>query len=129
MDQRKVLTELGPDREALREQHREATLFDLGLGALQVDVCVRVADADVAAELRAHAGRALFDPGNPAMGVILAANPDRVVVSRLGRVEVYQQIPPADGQRPTGPHTHVLPTLLHHRPAHAATELMPDGLL
>src|SRR6266436_5581202 len=55
MNQRTALTELGPDREALREQYREATLFDLGLGALQVDVCVRVADADVAAELRTHA--------------------------------------------------------------------------
>jgi len=52
MNQRTALTELGPDREALREQHRDATLFDLGLGALQVDVCVRVADANVAAELR-----------------------------------------------------------------------------
>src|SRR5947209_8124834 len=61
MNQRTALTELGPDREALREQYREATLFDLGLGALQVDVCVRVADADVAAELRSHAGRSLPD--------------------------------------------------------------------
>src|SRR6516225_6150608 len=34
MSQRTALTELGPDREALREQHREATLFDLGLGVL-----------------------------------------------------------------------------------------------
>ena len=36
MNQRRALTELGPDREALRERHRAATLFDLGLGALQV---------------------------------------------------------------------------------------------
>jgi hypothetical protein len=84
MNQRMALIELGPDREALREQHREATLFDLGLGALHVDVCVRVADADVAAEIRSHAGRSLFDPGNPAMGAILAANPHRVFVSKLG---------------------------------------------
>ena len=127
MNQRTALTELGPDREALREQHRDATLFDLGLGALQVDVCVRVADADVAAELRSHAGRALFDPGNPAMGVILAANPHRVFVSKLGRIEVYQPIPSPDGNSPTGPHTHVLPKLLHHRRTHAATELVPEG--
>ena len=127
MNQRTALTELGPDREALRERDREATLFDLGLGTLQVDVCVRVADAHVAAELRAHAGRALFDPSNPAMGVILAANPHRVFVSRLGRIEVYQPIPPADGKSPTGPHTHILPKLLHHRRTHAATELVPEG--
>src|SRR5205807_8223415 len=93
MNQRTALTELGPDREALREQDREATLFDLGLGALQVDVCVRVADADVTAELRSHAGRALFDPSNPAISVILAANPHRIFMSQLGRIEVYQQKP------------------------------------
>jgi Family of unknown function (DUF6925) len=94
---------------------------------LQVDVCVRVADAHVAAELRSHAGRALFDPSNPAIGVILAANPHRIFMSRLGRVEVYQPIPPADGKSPTGPHTHILPKLLHHRRTHAATELVPEG--
>jgi hypothetical protein len=127
MNRRTALTELGPDREALREQDREATLFDLGLGALQVDVCVRVADADVAAELRSHAGRALFDPSNPAISVILAANPHRIFMSQLGRIEVYQPIPPADGKSPTGPHTHILPKLLHHRRTHAATELVPEG--
>ena len=126
-NRRTALTELGPDKEALREQDREATLFDLGLGALQVDVCVRVADAHVAAELRSHAGRALFDPSNPAIGVILAANPHRIFMSRLGRIEVYQPIPPADGKSPTGPHTHILPELLHHRRTHAATELVPEG--
>ena len=127
MNRRTALTELGPDREALREQDREGTLFDLGLGALQVDVCVRVADANVAAELRSHAGRALFDPSNPAISVILAANPHRIFMSQLGRIEVYQPIPPADGKSPTGPHTHILPKLLHHRRTHAATELVPEG--
>jgi len=38
---RSVLTEVGPDRDALRAEDRSAVLFDLGLGALQVDVCVR----------------------------------------------------------------------------------------
>jgi hypothetical protein len=127
MNRRTALTELGPDREALREQDREGTLFDLGLGALQVDVCVRVADTNVAAELRLHAGRALFDPSNPAMSVILAANPHRIFMSQLGRIEVYQPIPPADGKSPTGPHTHILPKLLHHRRTHAATEVVPEG--
>jgi Family of unknown function (DUF6925) len=127
MNQRTALTELGPDKEALREQDRGAMLFDLGLATLQVDVCVRVADAHVAAELRSHAGRALFDPSNPAIGVILAANPHRIFMSRLGRIEVYQPIPRADGTSPTGPHTHILPKLLHHRRTHAATELVPEG--
>lgn len=127
MSGRTVLTALGPDVPALREQDREAALFDLGLGALQVDLCVRVTDPNVATQLASHAGRPLFEPGNPAMGMVLAASPHRVFISRLGRIEVFSPIPPADGTSPQGPHTHVLPKLLAHRRTHAATELVPDG--
>jgi hypothetical protein len=127
MHRRAVLTEVGPDLDALRQQDREATLFDLGLGAPHVDLCVRVADPLAAAELRTHVGRPLFDPGNPAMGVIFGASPHRVFVSRLGRIEVFQPIPPADGKSPEGPHTHVLPKLLLHRRTHSATEPVPNG--
>jgi hypothetical protein len=129
MNARTVLTALGPDTQALREQDRAATLFDLGLGALQVDVCVRVAHPDVTAQLLAHAGRALFEPDNPVMSAILAANPHRVFVSRLGRIEVFQPIPPSDGKSPVGPHTHVLPEFLRQRRTHAATEPVPDGFI
>jgi hypothetical protein len=96
---------------------------------LQVDACVRVADTDVSAELSSHAGRAVFEPGNPAMTLILAASPHRVFIGRLGRIEVFQPIPPAGGKSPTGPHTHVLPKLLRHRRTHSATEPVPDGLV
>jgi hypothetical protein len=129
MNGRTELTALGPDRAALRAEDREAALFDLGLGALQLDACIRVADAEVAARLRSHTGRPLFEPGNPAMGLILAASPHRVFVSRLGRVEVFQAIPPADGKSPDGPHTHVLPKLLQHRRTHSATEPVPEGFV
>ena len=44
MSRRTVFTEVGPDRDALRAEDRAAVLFDLGLGALQVDVCVRSSD-------------------------------------------------------------------------------------
>jgi hypothetical protein len=126
---RTALTALGPDAEALREQDREAALFDLGLGTLQVDACVRVADPEVTAELLPFAGRSLFEPGNPAMTIILAASPHRVFVSKLGRIEVFQPIPPADGKSPERPHTHVLPKLLQHRRTHSATEPVPDGFI
>jgi hypothetical protein len=127
MNQRTVLTELGPDKEALRETDRSGILFDLGIGALQSDLCVRIADMDVVAKLRPHVGRLLMDHDNPAMGIIFAYNPPRVFISKIGRVEVYQPIPPADGKSPEGPHTHVLPSLLAHRRTHAATEPVPDG--
>jgi hypothetical protein len=127
MNRRTVLTELDADVEALRPQDRASTLFDLGLGARQADFCVRFDDRDTVARLRAHAGRSLFEADNPAMGLILAANPPRVFISRIGRIEVYQPIPPASGKSPEGPHTHVLPKLLNSGRTHPATEPIPDG--
>ena len=129
MNQRTVLTELGPDTQALREADRKHILFDLGIGALQADLCVRIGDPEVVAKLRPLCGRALLEPGNPAMGIILAAHPPRVFISKIGRIEVYQPIPAANGQSPEGPHTHVLPNLLAHRRTHAATEPVPDGFV
>lgn len=129
MSRRDVLTELGPDHEAVRTGDRQGVLFDLGLGALQVDACIRVSDQLVAAKLRDLAGRNVFEAGNPAMSIIVPHSPHRVFLSRLGRVEVFQPIPPSHGQSPDGPHTHVLPDLLRHRRTHAATEQIPDGLI
>jgi hypothetical protein len=127
MHRRVALTELGPDARALRAQDRDAVLFDLGLGVLQVDCCIRTSDPDLIAGLRDAAGRSLFEPGNPAMGLILRHNPHRVFVTRCGRAEVYQAIPLPGGKAPEGPHTHVLPKLLAHRRTHAATEPIPSG--
>jgi hypothetical protein len=127
MNRRNVLTEIGADHEALRPEDRGSIVFDLGLGALQADFCVRIADRDLAASLRELCGRAVFAPDNPAMGMILGANPHRVFISQLGRIEVYQPIPPPSGKSPDGPHTHVLPKLLKSGRTHAATEPVPDG--
>jgi hypothetical protein len=126
MSGRRELTEIGPDAEALRAEDQGGILFDLGLGLLQVDACIRTADPAVAAALRRHAGKpVLTAPG--AMEIILSANPHRVFVSRAGRAEVFQPIPPPGGKSPDGPHTHVLPRLLAHGRTHAATEPVPDG--
>ena len=129
MHQRIALTEIGPDHEAPREEDRNRVLFDLGFGALQIDCCIRIGDHSLAARLREHVGRAVFEPGNPAMAMILAANPHRVFISRLGRIEVYQPIPPPSGKSPEGPHTHVLPRLLKSGRTHPATEPVPEGLV
>jgi hypothetical protein len=127
MSKRTVLTELAPDTRALREQDQGAVLFDLGLGATQVDCCIRTADAGLIKELRAQAGQSLFAPGNPAMELVLRESPHRVFATRLGRVEVYQAIPAPDGVAPRGPHTHVLPKLLAQERTHPATEPIPRG--
>ena len=127
MGWRAVLTELEPDTQALRAEDRRALLFDLGLEAPQADLCVRTADVELIAVLQSAAGKPVFDPGSPAMGAILKANPHRVFISRVGRIEVFQPIPPANGKSPEGPHTHVLPKLLRHRRTHPATQQVPDG--
>jgi hypothetical protein len=129
MNRRAALTELGPDAEALRPLDRGAVLFDLGLGVHQADCCIRTADAELIAGLRAHIGRSLFDAGNPAMGLILRHSPHRVFITRAGRAEVYQKIPAPGGKAPDGPHTHVLPKLLAHKRTHAATEPIPRGFV
>lgn len=127
MSRRSVVAELGPDRDALRPQDRDAVLFDLGLGVVQADICVRTADPVLLAQLRAGCGRSLFEPGNPLMGAVIHAGPHRVFLGRPGRIEVYQPVPPADGKSPEGPHTHVLPKLLASGRTHAATAPIPDG--
>ncbi len=127
MSGRAEFTEVGLDREALREEDRASVLFDLGLGAHQTDFHVRSSDPEVVGALRGCTGKSVFSPSSGAMKVILAAHPHRVFVSRLGRIEVYQPIPPVGGKSPSGPHTHVLPKLLAHGRTHAATEPLPDG--
>ncbi|KRE14260.1 hypothetical protein ASE66_12745 [Bosea sp. Root483D1] len=129
MNRRTVLTELGPDEAALRPQDRPGILFDMGLGTLQVDICIRTGDPELIATLRGVASKSLFEAGNPAMAAIVAKGPHRVFITRAGRCEVYQPIPPADGKSPEGPHTHVLPQLLRSGRSHAATEPVPDGYI
>ena len=124
---REVLTECGPDHEALRPDDRAAVLFDLGLGTEQVDACVRTADPEALALLRAGLGRSLFAPDNPLMPAMPRLSPHRVFVCRFARLEVYQRIPGRDEAPPQGPHTHVLPHLLRHQRSHPATAPIPEG--
>jgi hypothetical protein len=127
MSGRTEFTEVGLDGGALREEDRAGVLFDLGLGALHADFYVRSSDTDVVAALQGRTGKSVFSPSSDTMKVILAANPHRIFVSRLGRIEVYQPIPSADGKSPRGPHTHVLPKLLAHGRTHSANEPLPPG--
>jgi uncharacterized protein DUF6925 len=127
MNARAVVAELGPDRDAVRPQDREAILFDLGLGGSTAEICVRTDDAETLGLLRQVCGKALFGEGASVAMRLPALSPHRVFVSRLGRIEVYQPIPAPNGKSPDGPHTHVLPRLLERGRAHAATVPIPSG--
>jgi hypothetical protein len=110
MGGRRVLSALGRDAAALTATDRAAELFDLGVGAPHVEFCVRTRDRALAARLRAHCGLALADWPGELTAALLAAGPDRVVASRLGRIEVRGAIPRA--HTPLGPHTHLFPNQL-----------------
>lgn len=126
-----VLTERGPDDDAVRGIDRTGILFDMGLSLPQCDFCIRTSDPKLLAALRAGLGRSLFEPGNPTMGAILAAHPHRVALTNIGRVEVFQKIggPDTGGVSPAGPHTHVLPKLLKTGRIHSANTPIPEGLM
>jgi len=127
MSARTVVTELGPDAEALREDERDAVLFDLGIGAPHCDISVRTADPKILTVLRAAAGRPLLETA--LFDALREMSPTRVFLSRLGRVEVYTPIPKPEGRTPDGPHTHVLRDLLRHRRTHSANVPLPDCAL
>ncbi|MEM7121495.1 MAG: hypothetical protein AAF563_09485 [Pseudomonadota bacterium] len=122
---RAVITELGPDRGAIRPRDRDAVLFDMGLAGDNVDFCVRTDDPSLIQVLRDETGRSVLDQSSPAMAAILDANPHRVAIGRLGRAEVYQPI--GRDVTPEGPHTHVLPRLLASGRTHSANVPVPEG--
>lgn len=123
---RSVITELGPDTGALREEDRDAVLVDLGVGAPHLEACVRTRDAGLLEALRAVEGRPLGEVGAMASALV-EAGPERVFRTGVARLEVYTPIPPPTGVSPEGPHTHLLPRLLAHRRTHAATDPIPAG--
>lgn len=127
MSARTVVTELGPDAEALREDERDAILFDLGIGAPHCDACIRTAEPKILRLLRAAAGRPLLETG--LFDELPGSSPARVFLSRLGRVEVATPIPGPEGITPDGPHTHVLRNLLKRRRTHSANVPLPGSLV
>lgn len=124
-----VITSLGEDHNAIRNQDRSSRLFDVGVGLGLVQMCVRTSDANLIAELDKATGQSLFGPSASAiMKAFYAAQPHRILLSPVGRVEVYQDIPQPDGNAPEGPHTHLLPKLLAKKRTHSANSPIPDGL-
>jgi uncharacterized protein DUF6925 len=126
MAARTRVTALGRDVDALRAREREALLFDLGLGLANCDFCVRTADAALIDALCRAEGTALLENA-PLVEALKRASPQRVVRSRAGRIEVFQDIAPDGGRSPEGPHTHLLPGLLREGRTHAAGAGVPDG--
>lgn len=120
-------------REAARRtviHQLDDTLFDVGIGAAHVDLLVRLRPGDLTtlAALRKGLGQPLLAPGNPAAAAIAQANPTRIFVSALARLEVDQPIPPPGGRSPAGPHSHLLPGHLAEGRERAPDSPLPTGL-
>ena len=129
-----ALTEMGPDRAAINQNDRDAILFDLGVsclgsGCFQVDFCIRTGDSGLIDFLRDHCGSSMFEHGSPVFARLLESQPHRVVITRLGRIEVYQPIggEHTDDMTPDGPHTHLLPDLLSLNVTHSADTPIKKG--
>lgn len=125
LQKRGTLTELGPDWSAIRAKDQGASLFDIGINTINVDFCIRTGNEKLIEVLRRAEGRSIFEPDNPVIGEIIAANPHRVAISKLGRIEVYQHIP--SDRTPDGPHTHLLPKLVRVGRTHSANVPIPEG--
>jgi hypothetical protein len=117
---------LGRDAAALQPEQRDAELFDLGVAAGSIRMCVRTHDKGLADALTANAGRELLS-NRELLNRILSVQPHRVMLSSAGRIEVYQPIPSADQTSPSGPHTHLLPKLISARRTHSANVPVPRG--
>jgi hypothetical protein len=120
------LAELGPDPAPLCGGEGEV-LFDLGLGIGPLLPCLRTGDGALAEALRRHLGTPFLGLPHDVVAAIKAAQPARVFRSRLGRIEVVQEIPDSGGETPMGPHTHILPELLGRERSQSANVPVPEG--
>ena len=126
MNCRGLLTELGPDHEAIQAGARGETLFDLGLGRRTMDFCLRTGDPALISVLRSACGAAWADRPD-LQAAVIGAGPTRVVISRIARIEVSNPIPRPGGVSPAGPHTHLLPGLMRSGRTHNASIPVPAG--
>ncbi|MFO1048287.1 MAG: DUF1289 domain-containing protein [Geminicoccaceae bacterium] len=120
------VAELGPDEAAIDSRCQHARLFDLGLGLRPMRFCVRTAEPRLAAVLRAAVGADALAPTTGLVPHLLAASPDRVVTSPVGRIEVGG---PIQRTAPSGPHTHLLPALLAQGRLLEPGFALPEGYL
>ncbi len=123
---RNAITELGPDRDALHKVDREAILFDMGVAAANIDFCVRTDDLSLITLLREAEGQSYLKLASTVWNAVIQTSPPRVVISNLGRFEVYQPI--GVTKTPEGPHTHLLPKLLASHRTHSANIPIPSHL-
>jgi len=125
---RGAIESLGQDAAAVRAEDRDAALFDLGVGIGHVRFCLRTRDPGLIDTLLAMQGQDALGPdGGALMAAVMRAQPHRVMISPVGRIEVFAPIPPMDGESPEGPHTHLMPQLVRLERTHDSNAPIPPG--
>ncbi|KAB1073952.1 DUF6925 family protein [Methylobacterium planeticum] len=122
---RVAVTEIGPDKDALWAEDRDAPLFDLGLGLGQAAMAVRARGAAALERLRAAHGGGFLAPDDPALNPAAPGDLAWIVSGPLGRIEVFGD-PFRD---PLGPRVFLAPHMLRLRRTHAATAPIPSGIV
>ena len=117
------------DPGALRPEHEQAVLVDLAVGHSAAAFCVRTADPELIAALRAVEGCTWQEALDRVGHLLVAASPHRVVTGPLGRIEVYNPIPREWHVSPDGCHTHLLPRLLETGRESADGDELPSELV
>ena len=118
----RVITDMGVDKDAVNDQDREERLFDLGLGLEPIRFCVRTKEGRLIEKLTSLSGQVMLDQGRDVLELLQSSSPARIVISKLGRIEVYTPIPTKGAGTERGPHTHLLPKLLSKKEL-----VIPDG--
>lgn len=115
MSGRKVVTALGSDVNALRDEDRRSELFDLGIGYAFADICLRTRDKAAVQILQDFEGRSFTELPEAFVSISM----DHVFVTQAGRIEMFGQtgLPP------------LLSSLLKGGKTHAATSPIPEGFI
>ncbi|MDQ0324889.1 hypothetical protein J2R99_000738 [Rhodopseudomonas julia] len=103
------LASLGRDEAAIREEDRDARLFDLGIGSAITQFCLRTRDPLLIRRLSELEGEAWPLVLSRIGRDIQETSPHRVIASPIGRMEVFSPIQAAGGRPPKGPHTRFFP--------------------
>ena len=121
-----MLTDLGPDTDALLARDAGGRRFDIGLGRRSARFTIRCS-APVADRIAPHCGTPWPDCLGRIGGAVLDASPVRVVEAPCLRAEVDAIIPPPGGTSPEGPHTHLLPDHIAQGFDTPPSVPLPDG--
>ena len=121
------LEEIGQDQQSLVAAEKHHLLFNLGADLDNSIFCVRTDDRDLISVLRSYVGKQITAESHPAIKSVVEASPTRVVISKAGRIEVYQKI--SRVRTPRGPHTHFLPELLKEKRTHSQTLVVPPNTM